>query len=177
MSFTIKKFPINSLKDETLVEKVKDYISHNSCCVNYPNCNHPPIQSNPYLFFDERFKGVYNETMNAIKEIYKEEIENSETKHIKITSWGFLQKKDEETLKHKWHHHLEGDNKYQYSFIMYLTPTNHGTLFINSFDVKQLLIPETGFIFFWDSNYVHAPDIGKFNEERIVIAGDVAFTQ
>jgi len=176
MNFTIKKFPINSIKDETLIEKVKDYISHNSCCVDYPNCDHPPIQSNVSLLFDERFKEVLEEIVHIIIQFYEEEIENSKTKHLKIRSWGFLQKKDEEILKHNWHNHLEGDDKHQYSFIMYLTPTNHGTLFINSFDVKQLLIPETGFIFFWDSKYAHAPDIGKLDKERIVIAGNVAFT-
>lgn len=179
--FIIKKYPMKSLQDKNLIKLSKDFLKKCKCCDNYPNCSHPLHQSGAGLLFEENLKHVLDETIFYIQEACKERIDQrfkNKKSHFEISlkSWVFLQEKNVENKSYTWHNHLQEENyEDQVSFIMYLTPTDLGTLYINDYGVKQLLIPETDHIFFWESKYLHSPDIGICNEERIVIAGSCCF--
>ena len=171
--FIINKYPLISTKSESLINNVKDYLSLNKCCVNYPKCIHPKIQSNPNILFDERFKDLLDEVSLCLKQASNEMLKTEN--NTEVTCWAFFQQKGTTNNTEKWHNHLYDDLKNQISFLIYLTPTDLGTIFINDYEVKQILVPEMNFIFIWDSKYVHSPALGKINEDRIVLAGNYCF--
>jgi len=174
----IKKYPLISTKTEMLINSVKDYLSTNKCCPYYPECTHPRVQSDPYIIFDKRFKSVFDEIVLCLKQASQETI-NHKLKtgnvNMEIACWAFLQEKGTVINKETWHNHLDKDKPNQTSFLIYLTPTDIGTIFINDYEVKQILVPETNCIYIWDSRYVHSPALGTVKNDRIVLAGNCFF--
>tara|TARA_R100001509_G_C4767047_1_gene181728 strand:+ start:117 stop:644 length:528 start_codon:yes stop_codon:yes gene_type:complete len=170
----IKKYPLISTKTENIIDTVKDYLSTNKCCPFYPECTHPRTQSDPYIIFDKRLKNVFNEVFDSLKQASQETIDNklkTGNVEIEILCWAFFQEKETIISKETWHNHLDKNKPNQTSFLIYLTPTDLGTIFINEYGAKQILIPETNCIYVWDSKYLHSPAPGDVKNDRIVLAG------
>ncbi len=166
----IKKILIN-LSTKSLLEDVKDYIKNNKCCSIYPNCSHPKTQSDINLLNDERFKELKEEIISKLLQTFK----NEKSMNINLMCWAYWQEKGNGIQEHKWHDHLMENKENQVSFIIYLTSTNLGTLFLDENKDKYLLVPDLGKMYVWDSKYLHSPDVGKINEDRIIIAGSFGF--
>jgi len=46
----IQAYSFKPYDDDSIVEYLQNYVKKNPCCFQYPNCTHPPHQSDPNVF-------------------------------------------------------------------------------------------------------------------------------
>ena len=162
----IKTYSFKPYEDNSIVEYLQDYIKSNPCCSQYPNCSHPPIQSDPNVF------KVNNKTVKYIKKHYFKFLKDLYGPHkIKESKAWILKTDKNKNVIGMWHKHFQEKDKdsIQVSGICYLTPTKIGTEF-NLEHFKIYIKPINYTWYLWDSKYLHRPMEGIQNTDRVILA-------
>ena len=160
-----KEYDFNELLNKNNFEKLAiDYLKENPCC-NENNCTHPPFQSDNELWKNKNFYPISEKIASIIFDQCNKKF------NLNIRMWVYFQKKGTTLKSLEWHNHYRGETKEEFSFILYLSDTPLGTLFqVNNKIIK--LKPRKNILYAWESKYEHAPELGKHNKNRVVIAGD-----
>lgn len=162
----IATYKFNNLINDELTMKIHNYVKSNPCCGEYPKCEHPPIQSDADLLQQDFMKDINCFIIDSLSN-YPEFNEKT-----KIKCWGYLQKGNTILEKLNWHIHQINDSGIEFSFLIYVTPTEKGTLFKDYESNIFYLTPEVDTLYVWNSLFTHAPDIGYQKKDRITVAGN-----
>jgi len=169
----IQAYSFKPYDDDSIVEYLQNYVKKNPCCFQYPNCTHPPHQSDPNVF------KIDNPTIQYIKKHYFKFLNDIIGPYIvkESKAWILNLEKNTNTLG-VWHKHFEEGHKdsVQISGICYLTPTTIGT----EFDSKlcTLQIKPIGFTWYiWNSDNLHRPMEGVQDTDRVILATQTAINK
>tara|TARA_E500000318_G_C3425759_1_gene159091 strand:- start:24 stop:551 length:528 start_codon:yes stop_codon:yes gene_type:complete len=163
--FEIKKFDLNNIiTNKNLENQSIQYLKKNPCCKAFPNCTHPKYQSDPNLWTNENFYFLNKKIYEIICDSYNKIL------NIRCNMWVYYQEKNSILEKPEWHNHVFEDNDHQLSFLIYLSPTDLGTMFENESKIS-IITPETNVFYLWNSRINHSPQVGKNNKNRVVLAG------
>jgi hypothetical protein len=143
---------INKNNNTKLHEKIIEYQKINPCCLDFPNCPHPLLQTDSELhktftFFEESLKSIFNNVS------------------IKRT-WAFITMPNSK-INSMWHNHESSESNF--STLCYLTEDGVGTQFEGNFILK----PNKNHWNIFDSKLMHTPLNKKINKLRISIASEV----
>tara|TARA_R100000988_G_scaffold103180_1_gene81219 strand:- start:186 stop:659 length:474 start_codon:yes stop_codon:yes gene_type:complete len=148
----------NILKDinnNKFINELVLYQKTNPCCKSYPNCGHPPLQSDSLLH--KKYIKLKESLDSIIKNI------------AEIQLWTFITL-PKMKISAQWHSHQNSKiNKKQLSALCYLTETDVGTEFKNGFVIK----PKLNNWYIWDSNLIHRPEDKEVNNLRITLGSNI----
>jgi hypothetical protein len=159
----------NKLTDEDITNSLKfldEYVKTNSCCDEFPECQHPKSQTDPNVFEsnDKRIKPIKESYLYSLKDVFKTDFDI-----IKSKTWAFIQKENKE---YNWHNHLGDKIDEQHipvSGIIYLNDLNFGTIFdLDNFVLE--IKPKKFHWYIWPGHYIHTPTQFICNTNRYVIA-------
>lgn len=153
---------LDNLNNNKLHQEIKKYIEENPCCVFFPNCNHPKIQSGPFL--DKKFNLIKKSLDLSLQNYLNTNLENI----VYRKTWCYYNSKNSNVEKN-WHNHLVIKGLREISALCYLNDTNLGTVFEGDFKI----IPEINTWYIWPSYLEHSPEPGYTEEERIVVASAI----
>jgi hypothetical protein len=154
----------NYLLNQDLESKAIEYLKKYPCC-DKKNCTHPPLQSDCELWKNKNFYPIAEKVASIIFNHCNKKF------NLKMRMWVYFQKKGTILNKYEWHNHYRNQTKEEFSFIIYLSDTDLGTLFKVDNDIIKL-IPKRNFLYAWESKYEHTPEPGKHPKNRVVLAGD-----
>ena len=160
-----KEYNLNTfLEQKDYENKAIEYLKKYPCC-DKKNCTHPPLQSDNNLWKHKDFSTLAGEIASIIFKNYNKIFD------LQMRMWVYFQEKDTSLNTFKWHNHYRGKTKEEFSFIIYLSDTDIGTIF--KVDKKLILLkPKKNILYAWESKYEHSPELGKHPKNRVVIAGD-----
>jgi len=160
-----KEYDFSEFLNKLDYEKLAiEYLKKHPCC-NDTNCNHPAFQSDNELWKNKNFYPISEKIASIIFNNYKKKFS------LQMRMWVYFQKKGTILDKYEWHNHYRNQTKEEFSFIIYLSNTDLGTLFKENNNIVKLK-PKKNILYAWESKYVHTPELGKHPENRVVIAGD-----
>jgi len=162
----INNFKFNNLISSETISKLNKYIGSNPCCSEYPKCTHPKIQSDAGLLQQDFMKDINSFIIKSLSN-YPEFNEKT-----KLRCWAYLQQGNTIIERLNWHIHQMSNADTEFSFIIYVTPTEKGTIFKDIHANIFYLTPEVDTLYVWNSFLTHAPDTGYHKKDRIVIAGN-----
>jgi|TARA_R100000030_G_scaffold85448_1_gene68689 hypothetical protein len=169
----IRAYPFKPYNDDLIVEYLQDYVKKNPCCFKYPNCTHPPHQSDPNVFNTD------NPTLQYIKKHYFKFLNDVIGPYIveESKAWVLNVEKNTNTLG-VWHKHFEEKHKdnIQISGICYISSTKIGTEFDLNHCTLQIK-PMSCTWYIWDSKDLHRPMEGIQNTDRVILATQTALNK
>jgi len=150
---------ISKINNKTFRNKLIKYTLKNKCCSDYPDCNHPQIQSD--LKVDEEFPCIKKSILNLFTN-YLETKAPTLTKDIAELKEAVLNLEVMPSMRLMM---TAGEACERDNIVMYITPTDLGTDFYD-FKIK----PEINKWYVWHSGLFHEPEDGITKEDRLVIA-------
>ena len=150
-----------------IIKYIDNYILHNKCCHNYPNCTHPKEQTDANLLHvnDEYINIVRNDMFDKFKMF----VQDDKLNITYLKCWGL---KNKGINQSSWHQHSLKNIDKEVSFIMYLSDTILGTEFETN-NYTMITKPKKFTWVFFNSNISHQPQIGLENKMRYVLAGAI----
>ena len=163
--FIFKEYNLNTLLDKKdFQNKGIKYLEKYPCC-DKKNCTHPSLQSDNELWKDKDFYPIAEKIASLIFNHYQKKFD------LKMRMWVYFQEKDSILDRYEWHNHYRNEGKEEFSFLIYLSNTDLGTLFKVNNDIT-ILKAKKNILYAWNSKYEHTPEPGKHPEDRVVLAGD-----
>ena len=148
-----------------IIKYIDNYILHNKCCHNYPNCTHPKEQTDANLLHvDDEFINVLR---NDMFDKFKMFVQDDKLDITYLKCWAL---KNKGINQPSWHQHSLKNTDKEVSFIMYLSDTNLGTEFKTN-NYTMITKPKKFTWVFFNSDISHQPQIGNENTMRYIIAG------
>ena len=146
---------LKNMNNDKFINELVSYQKTNPCCKNYPNCEHPPLQSDSLL----------HEKYTKLKESLDLIIKNINKIHL----WAFITL-PKMKISAQWHSHQNNKiDKKQLSTLCYLTETDVGTEFKDGFIIK----PKLNTWYIWNSDLVHRPEDKEVNNLRITLGSNI----
>ena len=146
---------LKNINTSKFINDIVKYANKNPCCKIYPNCTHPPLQSDALLY--KKFTKLKKSLDLLIPNISQ------------IQLWALVTLPTMK-ISSQWHSHENKEiNKKQLSALCYLTKTNVGTEFKNGKSIK----PQINTWYIWDSSLVHRPEDKPVNNLRITLGSNI----